>query len=180
MLGAGIVLISHLSQSFYKEESFLLQSSDAMQYEMFLSSIDEMADKIRDGSADTFIRKTLKQEKQEAEALTESIVLPTLFGFAIGILWYIRDIIFYVFKLRYEFSKWLKGYGDFLKLRSYQLEKNNQKVAKKQRDIAESMLSLADTVSVETKVAGREVAKETKEDNKRLQKSASASTDVLI
>lgn len=178
MLGAGVVLIGYLSQSFNKEEPYLANSIETLGDEVFLSSMFSIAKSIKDGSANIFVSKSLKASDEQG--IKESVAIPVIFGFSIGILWYIRDIIYYIYELRYNFSKWLKSYGEFLKLRSYTLAKKNKEVAEKQRAISEKMLDLADTISVETKVASKQVEAKTQSENRAITKTYSNTSGFQI
>ena len=169
MFGAGVVLISHVSQSMTGDKSYASMVTSSLGEETFTTSLATISAKIQDGTAQVFVKRCT----EEADKLQEALAIPALFALGLGILWYIRDIVYYIYQLRYNFSKWLRSYGEFLKLRSYSLEKQNNKIASKQKGVAEIMLSVADSISVETKSATAVIAKEIRSDNREMNSSRS-------
>ena len=165
MLGAGVVLVTHVSQSLTGNTSYANAMVSTLGEETFTTSLSTISTKIQDGTAQAFLQRSANGKTDE---LKESFALPALFALAIGILWYIRDVVYYLYQLRYDFSKWLRSYGEFLKLRSYSLETQNKAIAGKQLAVAKTMLDLADTIAVETKSATISVAKEIRSDNNKI------------
>ena len=172
MFGAGVVLISHVSQTMTGDKSYASVINSTLGEETFTSSLATISAKIQDGTAQVFVKRSIEDDTAQ---LQESFTLGTaaIFALGIGILWYIRDMVYYIYQLRYNFAKWLRSYGEFLKLRSYSLERQNKSVASKQKGVADAMLSLADSVAVETKTATSIVAKEVRSDNREMNSSRS-------
>jgi len=137
---------------------------------VLIANLETISKQIDNKQAQEFLSKALEDDGKmninEDMGLTAFVLASA--GIVAATIWFMRDLIEYMFIFRNTIADWFDSYALFLEMRNASLASSNKGAASKQKAIAKKFRAVASKFVVENETANKEAIKRIGEQNKNI------------